>query len=400
MFNAAGHKYENMKLALYLHFPYCEYKCHYCDFNSYVFEVNDRLEKDYVQALKGEWLKIVSQLKPFQLSSLFFGGGTPSLFSASSYQEIFDFLRPCFSEAVEVSLEANPKSLSEEKIKAYQTLGVNRFSVGVQSFKEAYLKPLGRLHSAQEARQTLGLFEKLQVSSFNIDLMYGFPGQTLEEVEDDLSEALSFQPEHLSFYQLTLEEGTRFYKEQQEGKWILPDPETLADMHQLGEKILGESAYSHYEISNYAKNSRYAQHNLAYWNYENYVGLGAGAVSFLNKNCFKEVYPDTELYGLRWTNPKAPREYQLKAKEDFSAKKVEQINIETALKEAWMMGLRLEQGISWKSLSEKFRQKDLEKSLKNVNKLLQKGWLQQEGENLFIPSKYRLITNEIVAEFF
>ncbi len=389
-----------MKLALYLHFPYCQYKCHYCDFNSYVLELNPRIETDYIEALKGEWNTLISQLKPFRLSSVFFGGGTPSLFSAESFYKIFEFLQPCLSDKVEITLEANPRSLTEEKIKAYQAAGVNRFSVGVQSFHDSYLKPLGRLHSAQEARETLGLFEKLKLKSFNIDLMYGFPGQSLKEVKRDLRQALALKPEHISFYQLTLEAGTRFYDEHLQGKWLMPDNEVLADMHQLGEEILGSSGFTHYEISNYAKENHFSSHNLAYWNYDNYIGLGAGAVSFLNKNCFKEVPEDLSLYGLRWTNAKAPREYQLKAKNALELKKTEQIDNETALKEAWMMGLRLDQGINWQKLSKKFAQNHLEKCLKNVNKLLEKGWLEREGENLRIPAKHRLLTNEIVMEFF
>ena len=261
------------KLSLYVHIPWCTRKCPYCDFNSYLktAEVNESV---YVDALLADLDDEVALAVPETLDSIFFGGGTPSLFSGKALNRLMVGIRDRCAVApdAEITLEANPGSAEAERFAAYREAGVNRLSLGVQSFDDECLSALGRVHSAEEAhaalRATRALFE-----NFNVDLMYGLPRQAPGGALADLEAALAYAPPHISWYQLTLEAGTAFARSPPE----LPDAEQIDDDFERGLARLQSAGYGHYEISAHAQAGRRSRHNLNYWCFGDYIGIGAGA---------------------------------------------------------------------------------------------------------------------------
>jgi oxygen-independent coproporphyrinogen-3 oxidase len=398
-------------LALYIHFPYCLYKCHYCDFNSYAVEFSEDLETSYCKALVEEMEKSFQSIPPSQIGSLFFGGGTPSLFSGKSFEKILDSLTSLAGvrAGCEVTIEMNPKTITLEKIRDYLKAGVNRFSLGVQSFEDRYLSPLGRLHSGQEAKEALLLIRKAGAENFNLDLMFGFPSQTPEEVLEDLREALQFEPAHLSFYNLTLEDGTLLKDQHQKGKIRLPDNEIQARMYEEGVDYLESRGYHGYEISNFSKAGKESRHNLSYWRYEDYLGLGAGAVGFLRKETLREenkaanrqLRTDNSLYGYRWTNPKTPKEYMFyTSNKSYPPPVIEKIDFKTASGEFWMMGLRLSDGVCLKEFERRFGPELRTHYEKAVIPYFEaKGWLSRKEENIHLTPSGRMFANEVVSGF-
>jgi putative oxygen-independent coproporphyrinogen III oxidase len=395
-------------IGLYIHFPYCPYKCHYCDFNSYAIPLTPDLEGRYLESLIREMKIRIGQLRPFSLASIFLGGGTPSLFSPTSLQRLLEEIagNVPLDPSCEVTLEANPKTLTEDKIEGYRKAGVNRISVGIQSFKDRYLGPLGRFHSGKEAEETLQTLENKNLN-FNADLMFGFPGQTPEEVLEDLKTALRFSPRHLSFYNLTLEEGTLFFDQHRKGMFLLPDNEMLADMYGRGIDYLEKSGYPLYEISNFARPGYESRHNLSYWKYRDYLGLGAGAVSFLRRvmiGACERGEEEGQIYGYRWTNPRLPRDYFMMTEDalpppPWEKDRGEEINQKTAEGEFWMMGLRLSEGASIGEFERRFGKNSFAPFEKKAETLLKKMWLIQEEDRLRLTRSGLLFANDVVSEF-
>jgi len=393
-----------MSLALYIHFPYCLYKCHYCDFNSYVsHQPLEALEKEYVEAVCEEAKHVFSRFSErLELSSIFLGGGTPSLFSAPSFRKIFEVLQQeaSFSPQIEITLEANPKTISPQKIEDYLSEGINRFSVGVQSFQDAYLAPLGRLHTGKEAFETLQILQKINPPSWSFDLMFAFPNQSLEELKQDLEKAIGLSPPHLSFYQLTLEPHTLMDEAHKKGKFSLPEEGLQLEMFEMGIEYLEKAGLKQYEISNFANVSHESKHNLAYWNYQNYLGLGAGAVSFLNQDYFGKSHPSSsENYGFRWTGPKSPKNYLHWAKKPNFLDISERIDLKTAQREWWMMGLRLTQGLDLNNFRKLFGEKNLEKFLPILRENQLKGFLERQSDQVFLTPKGKCLANEVIVSF-
>lgn len=260
-------------LSLYIHFPWCVKKCPYCDFNSHALK--DSLpEQAYIEALTKQLKIEMPLIGEREIKSIFMGGGTPSLFSGQSMGLLLDFIRRHLklSPDIEITLEANPGTVEQKRFQTYFEVGINRISLGVQSFDPIQLKKLGRIHSSDEARVAIDALQHAGFENFNIDLMYGLPEQTLEEALDDLKIALSFAPPHLSWYQLTLEPNTYFYRFPPP----LPSDEFIAEIEDSGRALIQERGLSRYEISAYSKN-RVCQHNLNYWQFGDYIGIGAGA---------------------------------------------------------------------------------------------------------------------------
>lgn len=261
-------------LALYIHIPWCVRKCPYCDFNSHKAEPT-LPEADYVAALI-EDLKVDAALcRDRQLSSIFIGGGTPSLFSAASIGQILDAAADIvgFEDDIEITLEANPGTFEQEKFSAFRACGVNRLSIGVQSFNDVQLKILGRIHSSGEAKAAIEMARKAGFDNINIDLMHGLPEQSLQQGLDDLRQAIALKPEHLSWYQLTIEQNTEFYS----APPPLPVDDTLADIQEQGHKLLLDAGFTQYEVSAYTQANKNSRHNLNYWRFGDYLGIGAGA---------------------------------------------------------------------------------------------------------------------------
>lgn len=260
-------------LSLYIHVPWCIKKCPYCDFNSHTLR-QALPEKEYIQALIKQLEELRASVQGRAIQSIFIGGGTPSLFAAQSYAELLQYISKNFqlSPTIEITLEANPGSVEQNKFQAYREIGINRLSLGVQSFQDSHLKKLGRIHSSDEAKRAITCVQQAGFTNFNIDIMFGLSQQTEKQALDDLQTALSFAPPHLSWYQLTLEPNTLFYKHPPS----LPSDDYIVDMEHHGQALLSKHGLKRYEISAYTRNQP-CQHNINYWQFGDYMGVGAGA---------------------------------------------------------------------------------------------------------------------------
>ncbi len=261
-------------LALYLHFPWCVQKCPYCDFNSH--ELKSAIdEKAYIDALISDLEQELPLFWGRSISSIFMGGGTPSLFSPESIDKLLSALRArvTFAPDIEITMEANPGSVELGKFKEFSAAGINRLSIGIQSFNDEKLKALGRIHGRKEAIRAAEMAHDAGFNSFNLDLMYGLPNQTLPQAIDDIETAMALEPKHLSHYQLTIEPNTFFHHQPP----TVPDDDHVWDMQEACQIRLAKKDYAQYEISAYAKKGYQCQHNLNYWQFGDYLGIGAGA---------------------------------------------------------------------------------------------------------------------------
>ncbi len=261
-------------LSLYIHIPWCVKKCPYCDFNSHEAPAGIP-EQEYIEVLCQDFDRDYALCQGRPLQSIFIGGGTPSLFSAAAFDTLLEHIRSnskLGSEA-EITLEANPGTAEAEKFADYFSAGINRLSIGVQSFDDAQLKKLGRIHSSDESRRAIEFARKAGFENFNLDLMHGLPGQTVAAAIADLQVALGFSPLHISWYQLTIEPNTVFYARPPS----LPDESVLSSLECSGLAQLAENGYRRYEVSAFSKEHYQSQHNLNYWEFGDYIGIGAGA---------------------------------------------------------------------------------------------------------------------------
>lgn len=261
-------------LSLYVHIPWCIEKCPYCDFNSHKLK-GEIPEQEYLTALIDDLKQDLSFVQGRHLFSIFIGGGTPSLISAPGIQWLLENIQHLipFSENIEITLEANPGAIENQKIADFKTAGINRFSFGVQSFQQDKLTKLGRIHGVEEAKTAAKQAHNVGMKTFNLDLMHGLPNQTLEDAMSDLATAIALKPTHLSWYQLTIEPNTQYFSHPP----TLPDDETLWEIQEAGVKLLAEYGYNQYEISGYSQDNWQCQHNLNYWRFGDYLGIGCGA---------------------------------------------------------------------------------------------------------------------------
>jgi putative oxygen-independent coproporphyrinogen III oxidase len=274
MSDTAGGRFLLPPLALYIHIPWCVRKCPYCDFNSHA--AGPTLpEEEYVDALLADLDTDLRHVHGRQLTSIFFGGGTPSLFSDRALGRLLEGVerRVAFAPDIEITLEANPGTFEQAKFKGYRSLGINRLSIGVQSFQEAKLKALGRIHDGNEAIRAADMARTAGFDNFNLDLMHGLPEQSIEDALFDLRTAISQGPTHLSWYQLTMEPNTVFWSQPP----VLPEDDLLWDIQEAGQALLAAEGYAQYEVSAYAQSGKQARHNLNYWTFGDFLGIGAGA---------------------------------------------------------------------------------------------------------------------------
>ena len=264
-------------LSLYIHLPWCIRKCPYCDFNSHEISKEKFPEKRYIEALLRDVESVKSASSNRTISSIFIGGGTPSLFSSDSINSLLTETgnRLKFAEDIEITLEANPGTVDVDHFPGYREAGVNRISIGIQSFNDENLKRLGRIHDSSQARQALAAARTAGFERVNLDLMYGLPGQDRLQALDDLKCALDYCTAHISWYQLTIEPNTMFYKYRP----VLPEDDDIWSMQESGQNLLSNAGYLNYEISAYGKPGHECRHNLNYWNFGDYLGIGAGAHS-------------------------------------------------------------------------------------------------------------------------
>ena len=317
-------------LSLYIHIPWCVRKCPYCDFNSH--EAREPIaETRYIEALIADLESALPLIWGRKVYTVFFGGGTPSMFSAAGIEQIIAAVRsrvPLSIDA-EITLEANPGTFEAEKFRAFRAAGVNRLSIGVQSFNPKHLKALGRIHDDQEAYAAINI-ARAHFDNFNLDLMYGLPEQTLDEACADIEAALSFSPPHISAYHLTLEPNTYFHRYPPP----LPDDDASARMQEAIEQRLDAAGFRHYETSAFAQPGKQARHNMNYWTFADYLGIGAGAHS-------KISFPDRIARQMRY---KQPRQYMDNAARGNAIQEQHDVATEDIPFEFMMNALRLTNG--------------------------------------------------------
>jgi len=371
-------------LALYIHIPWCMRKCPYCDFNSHQAQ-KELPEQDYIKALLADLDNELEKVQERGLISIFFGGGTPSLFSAKAFEILLAGIndRLAFADNIEITLEANPGTFEQEKFSAYQSLGINRLSLGVQSFAAKQLLALGRIHSNADAIYAAQSAREAGFSNFNLDLMHGLPEQSVSEALDDLKQAIALNPMHISWYQLTLEPNTEFWSKPPK----LPEDEKLWAIQQAGVTLLKEQGYQQYEISAYAKEGKQARHNINYWQFGDYLGIGAGAHG-------KWTTSDGKIY--RNWKTRLPKDYLNPAK-SFSAG--QRLLAKKELPFEFMLGaLRLNQGVE-ASLFTKRCALDIKHLDKPRQKAEQLGLLQADSNQLVATEKGRLFLNDLLQLF-
>ena len=285
-------------LSLYIHIPWCVRKCPYCDFNSHQ-KSSELPEEEYIDALLRDFSASLEYVQGRDLQSIFFGGGTPSLFSAKGLDRLLSGIAKLigFARDIEITLEANPGTAERLKFADYRLAGINRLSIGVQSFDDLQLQALGRIHGSDDAIKAVEFARAGGFDNFNIDIMYGLKGQSTAAAMRDLSAAIALSPTHISWYQLTIEPNTEFYKRPP----VLPEDDALIDIQDSGLALLQSNAYGRYEVSAFAQSNRQAQHNLNYWRFGDYIGIGAGAHG-------KVTQPQTQSI-LRTRKKKQPEHY-------------------------------------------------------------------------------------------
>ncbi|MDY2898674.1 MAG: radical SAM family heme chaperone HemW [Candidatus Limivivens sp.] len=378
------------ELELYLHIPFCVKKCNYCDFLS--APAGEETRAAYVDALLEE-IRGFDEPEDYEVVTVFFGGGTPSILPGQAIFRIMEALREKFSfrKEAEITLEANPGTVDKEKLSFYKKAGINRLSFGLQSADAEELKKLGRIHTWEKFLESFQLAREAGFSNINVDLMSALPGQTKESWEKTLRQVLALQPEHISAYSLIIEEGTPFYqlyekdverRDAGEEPELIPSEEEERAMYEATGRILKEQGYLHYEISNYAKPGCECRHNLGYWQRRDYLGFGLGASTLLNPVRYKNT-EDLEAY----------------LGGDFSKKEFFVLTKDNQIEETMFLGLRVLEGVSKEQFREQFSCELRVVYRKELEKLEKEGLLEEEGDFVRLTSRGIDLSNPVLAEF-
>ena len=339
------------------------------------------LQDKYTDAV----IREIKSLETCDIDTIYFGGGTPSFVRAENIAKIMDAVKTHFNvcENAEITLEANPATLNEDKLLSYKNSGVNRISLGAQSFIDNELKILGRLHTAGDIKETYNLVRSYGYDNVSLDLMFGIPHQTMESFEKSIDEILSLNPEHISCYGLKVEEGTPFYRDFECGKYEYTDEDTFSDMYDILRNKLTKNGYNHYEISNFSKDGYHSRHNTAYWKCDEYYGVGAGASSYIDST--------------RYTN-----EYDIhKYIEDFSLKaESDTLNETDKMSEFVILGLRLlTDGVDIDEFKNRFGKDVYDVFGDAINKHIQSGFVEKRGNSLILTEKAYYVSNAIMVDF-
>lgn len=357
----------NIPLSLYVHIPWCVKKCPYCDFNS--FEKNEQFNEDlYVTALLKDLDNEYKNCQQDTLHSIFFGGGTPSLFSADAIYKIVDHARQLFKfNNIEITLEANPGTFEQEKFNQFKEAGVNRLSIGVQSFNDAHLKSLGRIHDKNHAISAIEAAKNAGFENINLDLMFGLPQQSVDQALNDIRIATEFNVQHISHYQLTIEENTYFYKH----KPSLPENDLIWEMQTVCQNILASHHYHQYEISAYSKAGKQCAHNLNYWRFGDYIGIGAGAHGKLTEITDMTISNDIIKINRLWKH-RQPQQYIKQAIDGKATAGRQELNQQDIVFEFLLNALRLKAGCDMNTFVTHTGQdyQVLKRAIRNVDPLL------------------------------
>ncbi|WP_420548433.1 radical SAM family heme chaperone HemW [Curvivirga sp.] len=370
------------EIALYVHWPFCQSKCPYCDFNSHV---RDQVKQDQWRvALLQELDHAIQEAGPRQLKSIFFGGGTPSLMPPETVGAIIEKAKSSWqvAEDLEITLEANPTSVDVGRFHGYRDAGVNRLSLGVQSLQPEVLEFLGRLHNVDQARQAIELAGDL-FDRYSFDLIYARPNQTIQAWREELKDALALAGDHLSLYQLTIEQGTAFYTKHRLGEFMMPDEDLAAEFYEVTQEMMEASGRPAYEISNHAKPGQESRHNLVYWRYQDYAGIGPGAHGRLKIEGQKSAVLRHRLPE-KWLNAVQSLGH--------ATREIVSVDAQEQFQEALMMGLRLREGVPVFRLNEigDFLQQD------RLDILCEEGLLTQRNDKILATNEGRQRLNAVL----
>lgn len=374
-------------LGLYIHIPFCVHKCDYCDFVSYVGQ--EKLYEQYVQALILE-IKSLSKLKEYEIDTIYFGGGTPSILNEKYIKQIMNIIKSnlVIKKNAEITIEVNPGTVTKQKLENYIQSGINRISIGLQETHNELLKQISRIHTYEQFLQTYELAKKAGFKNINIDLMIGLPNQTIEQVKENIKRIIGLNPEHISIYSLIVEEGTKIYKDLENGKISLPDELVERKMYWLVKKELEKKGYTQYEISNFCKKDYKSKHNYNCWEQKEYIGVGIAAHSYINQKRFSNI---TNL-----------QNYIKNCKDEkFEDNRIlhEIQTIEDMKKEYMLLGLRTINGISIQKFKQKFGENPIYIFRKELQKLVEEKLLEIDSDRIYLTNKGIDLANLVWEEF-
>lgn len=368
------------EIGIYIHIPFCNSKCFYCDFNS--FEGKEDKIEEYINTLL---IEIESCAKTnFNVKTIYIGGGTPSFINEKYIEKIVQRIKEKFivNQNAEITIEANPGTLNLEKLENYYKCGINRLSIGLQSTDNNSLKSIGRIHTYEEFLENYNLARKVGFNNINVDLILALPKVNQKSIQTQVKEIINLNPEHISVYSLILEENTKLYNLYNEKQIELPNDEEERKMYWDVKKLLEKNNYEHYEISNFAKKGFYSKHNEDCWNQKEYLGFGAGASSYFKK--------------IRYSNPKTIEEYI----ENFDKKEIEEVQTrEAEAKEYMMLGLRKIEGASISSFEQKFKINPLFYFRFEISKLVEEELIEVDLDNIKLTPKGLDLANLVFEEF-
>lgn len=375
------------KLAIYIHWPFCKSKCPYCDFNSHVSDSID--QQGWLEAYLKEINYFSELIEGKEISSIFFGGGTPTLMNPAIAEKIINKLGQIGTLAndVEITLEGNPTSAEANKFKEFKHAGINRVSIGIQSMNDDDLKFLGREHSVSEALKAVDAAADV-FDNYSFDLIYCLPEQKLSDWEKDLQKAMKYVKHHLSLYQLTIEKGTAFYGDHKRKKFVMPDEELSTEFYEFTDSFLENEGFPAYEISNYARSGMQSRHNLTYWRYGDYLGIGPGAHSRITLNGQKTSQMMIH-NPANWLKSVSEKQHGIQEQAALNADEIAE--------EVVMMGLRIKDGITCKDFKE-ITGFDIEKRLKKIPLLCDEGLLELDKHSLRTTKSGALLLNSVIAK--
>lgn len=374
-------------LSLYIHFPWCIKKCPYCDFNSH--ELKTPLQQEaYIDALMADLEQDLPSVWGRPVTAVFMGGGTPSLFSGEMMQRLMSRIRALLTlqPDAEITMEANPGSQEFDDLQRYQAAGINRLSFGIQSLDDAQLKQLGRIHNSAEAKHAVSMARKAGFENFNVDMMFGLPGQSLAAAKEDLEQLIALESSHISYYQLTIEANTMFAVNTPKN---LPSDGMLHDAFLQGESLLNDAGFEHYEVSAYARPGRHSRHNMNYWQFGDYLGIGAGAHSKITMGHSGEIW--------RAVKQKHPIQYMNKAATEKRLMSHQQVDDKTLLFEYFLNHLRIKKPIKW-SHFESVSGLPASRAQEALEPLVDAGLLFFTGDSMTLTDQGFLLSDEILKQ--
>lgn len=383
---SANHGNDVEGLSLYIHVPFCLKKCYYCDFNSYPL-VSHQVP-DYIEALKKEMRDKAADLKNREVATIYIGGGTPTSLKAREIEEI---IGPCFTyfsiaKNAEITVEANPGTLTREKLRTMRTFGINRLSLGAQTFNDKLLERIGRIHNSRQIATSLQMARRMGFENISLDLIFGLPGETLDMWMESLASVMALGPDHISTYNLVIEEGTRLHEELEAGLIEPISQELDLEMYTKARALLESAGYHQYEISNFAKEGKECRHNLVYWRNKEYLGIGSGAHSYFN--------------GYRFSNLPGINGYIDGVRRGTYVAHRERIEEALAMWETIFLGLRLTgEGVDYALFEGRFARSLEEVYGPVIERLEGEGFLATEGGRLLLTEKGLPVANQVFIEF-